>query len=126
MTASCTPTKTDTWTSDNLDRFRLSFATSSNTDGLRFSTVSAKINGVTYSRETFIISDDPVDSNMECSGCKWCTDCLWWSDCGSCYLDGNNHSDCINVQIMMDKDHPIEKVGSELRARMPWLSEKRT
>ena len=25
-----------------------------------------------------------------------------------------------------DKDRQIEKVGSELRARMPWLNEKRT
>jgi ketol-acid reductoisomerase len=27
--------------------------------------------------------------------------------------------------IQQDFDHPIEKVGAELRARMPWLNDKR-
>jgi ketol-acid reductoisomerase len=30
-----------------------------------------------------------------------------------------------NKLIQQDFDHPIEKVGAELRARMPWLNDKR-
>ena len=31
-----------------------------------------------------------------------------------------------NKLMQADLDHPIEKVGRELRARMPWLSDKRS
>jgi ketol-acid reductoisomerase len=31
-----------------------------------------------------------------------------------------------NKLIQADFDHPIEKVGADLRARMPWLNDKRS
>jgi ketol-acid reductoisomerase len=31
-----------------------------------------------------------------------------------------------NKLMQQDLEHPIEKVGAALRARMPWLNEKRS
>ena len=38
---------------------------------------------------------------MACSGCSF------WV-CGSCYLDGNNHTDCTDVLIPMKTSNPID------------------
>lgn len=104
QTASCTPSKTSTTTNKDVDLFWIAFATSSNTDGLRFSTVAATINGTKQSLEEFSVDATNGDFfEVECTGCSYVPVSDYYYDCGSCYLDGNNHTSCVNAKIEMSK-----------------------
>jgi len=103
-TRTCVPSKSSDSASSDYDRFYITFTNSSNSDGLRYSTVRVTINGTSYAVNEFSPAN-ATDGEFTCQGCDA------WGLCGSCWLDGAGHGKCVSVELSMTYEFPVDCVA---------------
>lgn len=95
-TKSCTPALGFSGTTCSTDVLEVGFVSTTATDGLRVTTLSATVSGTTYTLTQF---NNTTQRTLDCSGCSGSRDN---KNCNACWIDTDDHYQCRKMQVYMD------------------------